>query len=162
MSMSDGVGLTGGGSSLARRPVVAWSVAVAAIVVAVVAVVVLVVREPAAPAPVVAAPVVAAPAAPASTALYGRWVRSGQSCEFHGNDMVVTASKIVNHELGELRSDMKLANVAVKSPGVFEIRFESHAASSFVGFAMFEMKDARTLILSGYIFQRDGSIWLKC
>lgn len=155
MSMSGGLDTAGRGRFLVRRPVVACAVAAMVAVVAVVAVVVVMV-----PAMPVSAQAPAIPPAADPAPLYGRWVRSPYPCDTPRGDMVVTASSIVHHEGGVIRSNMKLANVAVKSPGVFEVKYTSQDGT-FVAFSPFELKDAETLQVSGYLFQSDG-VWRKC
>ena len=157
MELSNGVGAAGEGGSPGRLPIITWAVAAVAAVVAVVTVVVVV--APTAPASIPASVPVASPLAdPAS--LYGRWVRSGNACDTLRGDMVITAGGITHHEGGVVRSNMKLAGITVKSPGLFEIKYTSQDGN-FVAFSGFELKDAGTLMVSGYLFQSDG-IWRKC
>lgn len=158
MGLSDGVGAAGGGGSPGRSPIITWALAAVAAVVAVVTVVVVVApTTPTVPASS-PAPAVSPVADPAP--LYGRWVRSGNACDTKRGDMVISAGSILHHEFGAVKSDMKLAGVAVKSPGVLDVKYTSQDGS-FVAFAAFELKDAGTLMVSGYLFQSDG-IWRKC
>ena len=158
MGLSDGVGAAGGGGSPGRSPITTWTLAAVAAVVAVVTVVVVVApTTPTAPASI-PAPAVSPVADPAL--LYGHWVRSGNACDTLRGDMVIAPGSIVHREGGAVKSDMKLAGVAVKSPGVLDVKYTSQDGS-FVAFAAFELKDAGTLMVSGYLFQSDG-IWRKC
>ena len=136
---------------------ITWAVAAVAAVVAVVTVVVVAPSTLTTPASI-PAPAVSPVADPAP--LYGRWARSGDACDTKRGDMVISAGSILHHEFGAVKSDMKLAGVAVKSPGVLDVKYTSQDGS-FVAFSAFELKDAGTLMVSGYLFQSDG-IWRKC
>lgn len=155
MGLLGGVGV----GSPGRSPIITSAVAAAVAVVAVVTVVVVV-----APTALTTAPAsIPAPAAPPvadPAPLYGRWVRSGNACDTRRGDMVITAGNILHHEFGAVKSDMKLVGVTVKSPGVLDVKYTSQDGS-FVAFASFELKDAGTLMVSGYLFQSDG-VWRKC
>lgn len=158
MGLINGVGAAGGGGSPGRSPIITWAVAAVAAVAAVVTVVV-VVAPTTSTAPVsVPTPAVSSAADPVP--LYGRWVRSGNACDTLRGDMVIAPGSIVHHEGGAVKSDMKLAGVAVKSPGMLDVKYTSQDGS-FIAFAAFELKDAGTLMVSGYLFQSDG-IWRKC
>ena len=151
MDGSDKPGTTNTFAGRARPAVLIWAVAAALAVVAIVVVVI-----PSTPASV---PSPAPPRADLSP-LYGRWVRSGQTCDTRRGEMIVTASRITHHEFGTVKSDMTLAGFTVRSPGVFEVKYTSENGS-FAAFAPFELKDAGTLLLTGYLLQSDG-IWRKC
>ena len=158
MRLSNGLGAAGGGGSSGRSPIIPWAVAAVAAVVAVVTVVVVV--TPTTPTAPVSVPAPAVSPVADPVPLYGHWVRSGNACDTLRGDMVIAAGSIVHHEGGAVKSDMKLAGVAVKSPGVLEVKYTSQDGS-FVAFSTFEMKDAGTLMVSGYLFQSDG-VWRKC
>lgn len=158
MGLLNGVGVAGGGSSLGRSPIITWAVAAVAAIVAVVTVVVVV--APTAPTTPASIPAPAASPVADPAPLYGRWVRSGNACDTRRGDMVITAGNILHHEFGAVKSDMKLVGVAVKSPGVLDVKYTSQNGN-FVAFAAFELRDADTLMVSGYLFQSDG-IWRKC
>ena len=143
------------GAGIAR---VFWSPLVAVAVIAVVAAItVVVVQAPATPAP---SPAPAVPAAADPSALYGRWVRSGEACTERWAVMKVSAGRIVHEQADVVRSDMTLAGATMKALGVFEIKYASQNGQ-FVGFSTFELKDAVTLMVSGYLLQPDG-VWRKC
>ena len=55
---------------------------------------------------------------------------------------------------------MKLAGVAIRSPGVLDVKYTSQSGS-FVAFAPFELKDTNTLTVSDYLLQSDG-VWRRC
>ena len=161
MNLQDGVG-----NAPASRPsVIVWAAAatagVAAVVAAIVVVAPLVASNPAplmaasAPAPAPAAVPVSDPAM-----LQGRWVRTGLACDTPRGDMVIAGASIVHHEGGVVRSDMTLAGVAAKSPGVFEVKYMS-GNGAVTDFATFQMKDATTVYVSNFLFQSDG-LWHKC
>ena len=96
-------------------------IAVAAVAV-VAAITVVAVRAPATPAP---SPAPAVPAAANPSALYGRWVRSGEACTERWAVMKVSAGRIVHEQADVVRSDMTLAGATMKAPGVFEIKYAS-------------------------------------
>ena len=150
MDTSSGVS---GVASIIRSPVAAGVAVAVALAVAVSTVVVL--KQPAAP---------TAPPAPKVadvSALYGRWVKSGNPCDTQRGDMEISEGRIIHHENGVVRSEMKLAGSTVTPPGKFEIKIGSFSRPDFMAFSTFDLKDPTTFILSNYLFQADG-IWHKC
>ncbi len=157
MGLSNGVGSAGGGGSPSRLPIITWAVAAFAAAVAIMMVVVVMPTTPTVPAST-SSPAASPVADPVP--LYGRWVRSGNACDTLRGDMVIAPGSIVHHEGGALKSNMKLVGVTAKPPGVLDVKYTSQDGT-FVAFSTFELKDAGTLMVSGYLFQSDG-IWRKC